>query len=135
MKKSISIILTTHMILWVAILLISVVMRFTYSAPDADPLDFELSRGVYNVFIVVALLGIINAAILFFSSRTISNASGAMHKRQRIAFCFSLAATVILYLFDILIFVVKSDILLVLPAIWLLCELCCGIVFAVSKER
>lgn len=134
-EKSISIILITHMILWVAILLISAVTGLTYSDPDAEPLDFYLSRAVYNLFIILALLGIINAAVLFFSSRAISNASGAMHKRKRIAFCFSLAATIILYLFDILLFVVKSDVLLVLPAICLLCELCCGIVFAVSKER
>lgn len=136
MKKSAHIVFALHMILWVIILLISVVMRFTYSAPEMDPLDFELSKGVYNAFIIVASLGIINAAILFFSLRAVSSVSGEKHKRQRIvAFCLSLIATILFYSSAILIFIINSDILLVLPVAWLLCELCCGVMFAVSKER
>ena len=137
MKKSAHIVLALHMILWVIILLISVVMRFTYrAAPEMDPLDFALSKGVYNVFIIVASLGIINAATLFFSLRAVLSVSGEKHKRQRIvAFCLSLIATILFYSSAILIFIINSDMLLVLPVAWLLCELCCVVMFAVSKER
>ncbi len=136
MKKIAHIILALHMILWVVILLISVAMKFTYSAPEMDPLDFELSKGVYNAFIIVALLGIINASILFFSLRAVSSVSGEKHKRQRIvAFCFSLIATILFYSFAVLLFIINSDILLVFPVAWLLCELCSGVMFAIAKER
>ena len=136
MKKSAHIVLALHMILWVIILLISVVMRFTYSAPEMDPLDFELSKGVYNAFIIVASPGIINAAILFFSLRAVSSVSGEKHKRQRIvAFCLSLIATILFYSSAILIFIINSDIFLVFLVAWLLCELYSGVMLAVSKER
>lgn len=129
MKKVVHIVLASHMVLWVIFLLVSVVMRFTYSAPEMEPLDFELSKGVYNAFAIVAALGIINAAILFFSFRAVSRDSSVTHKRRKIvAFCFSLIATFLFYLSAILIFIINSDILLFLPVAWLLCELCCVIV-------
>lgn len=136
MKRVAKIVSVLHMIAWVINLLIVAVEGFTYSGtPEMEPLEIALTKGVYIVFMILASMGSINAAILFFSLRAVLRDPGVKHKKTKnVAFCFSIIATVLFYSFAILPFIIRSDIFLVLPAAWLLCELCCGVMFAVSKK-
>lgn len=138
MKKATHIVLIVHVIFWSFFLLASIVerIRFAHSPAEMEPLDLLLSKGAYNTFIVLALLGIFNAGLLLFSARPILKNVDVKDKRKRkVAFWFSLTAAILFYLFIVLLFANGSDKLLILPIAWLVCELCCGVSLAVSKKK
>ena len=135
-KRGIVIASMMHLILWTVFLLASVIMRFAYHAPEMEPLDFALSKGVYNAFIIVAVAGIINATVLFLSVRTISLHLNTKGKGKRVAaLCISTIATILYYSSVALLFFVNADIVIIAPIAWLLCELCCCILLAFSAKR
>lgn len=137
MKKKSGLVLASfvHLILWTIFLLVSVVLKFAYHAPEMEPLDFTLSKGVYNAFIIIAVVAVINATVLFLSLRAVSSISEKKNKNKRIiALCFSAAASVAFYLFTVLLFVIPSDAIIVIPIAWFLFELCCGVLLIVSAK-
>lgn len=83
-KRVINIISSLHIVIWVLSLLVSVVLKLTYSDTDMEPLEFALSKGVYNVFILVAIVGIINATTLFLSLRSVLGCPDGNNKTKRI---------------------------------------------------
>ncbi len=83
MKKIFRVLLTVHLAFWVLALLLSIVRRVTYTAPDAEPLDYFLSQGIYNVFILIGAVGSINAAMLFCACVAPGN-SAESHKKMQI---------------------------------------------------
>ncbi len=136
-KKGITIASVVHLILWVIFLPISVVEKFKFinNPPEMEKLEFAMSKGAYNVFIITAVAGIITATVLFLSLRAVFHCTDVKLKRKRIsALCFSALATISFYLFVMgLLNILKSDVLLILPIVWLLCELCCGALLIISK--
>ena len=135
-KRVLTVASVVHLIFWIIVMLVSVVQRFTYRAPEKEPLDFFLSRGVYNVFILVAAVGIVNATVLFFSLRAVSRCPNGEHRRKRsAALWLSVAATVLFYLSAVLIFLVRSDAVVVVPIVWLLCELCCSVLLLIPQRQ
>lgn len=135
-KRIITIASLVHLVLWAIFMLVSFVSRFTYSASDKEPLDAALSQGVYNVFIIVAIVGTINATVLFFSLRAVSLCSNGEYKGMRIvALCFSMIATILFYSAFALLFISASDTFFVFPVVWLFFELCCGVLLIISKRR
>lgn len=136
MKKRVFLILSmVHLILWIAFLLISVLAKFTYRAQNLDPLDFALSKGVYNVFVIVAVAGIINATVLFLSLRALSNLNPKCKGKRIAALCFSTIATILFYSFAVLLFFINTDKVVIIPIIWLLCELYCCLLLVLSGNN
>ena len=145
MKKIAKIVSVLHMIAWVINLLLLVVKTFTYSGtPEMEPLEIAFTIWGYIDLTIIAFIGCINAAILFFSLRAVLRDPGVKHKKtKKVAFCFSIIATVLVYSAVIMLSINKPDsflfyksyVILALPPAWLLCELCCGIMFAVSKAK
>ena len=125
-----------HIILWIIILLASVVGRLTYRGePEMEPLDFALSKGVYNVFVIVAICGLFTAILLFLSLYAIKRHQGSEHKRTRlVTLCFSVIATVLFYVSTVSIFAIRSDYVLIVPILWILCELTCGVLLLIPKR-
>lgn len=125
-----------HLILWSVFLLASVIMRFAYRAPDLEPLDYALSKGMYNIFIIVAVAGVTNATVLFLSVRAVSLHLNTKGKGKRAAaLCISAIATILYYTSVALIFLVNTDIVVIASIAWFLCELCCGILLSFSGNR
>lgn len=136
MKKRIFMILSmVHLILWIVFLLASLTAKFTYHAPNTDPLDFALSKGVYNAFIMVTAAGIVNAVILFFSLRgVLLHPKTENRKKQIAAFYVSVLATILFYSSAAMIFLVNTDIIVILPIVWFVCVLCCSILLVFSAK-
>lgn len=124
-----------HLFLCLAFLLVSVVLSLTYSAPGMEPLEFALSKGIYTVFVFVAVIAVVNATMLFLSLRAVFLRDEEEHKRKRkIALCCSGIATVLFYLSAVLIFVINSDAIIIVPLAWLLCEVCSGVLLICSAK-
>jgi hypothetical protein len=138
-KKGITIASVVHLILWVIFLPVSVVEKFKFinstPPPEWNSLDFAIAKGISNMFIITAVAGIITATILFLSLRAVFRCMDVKLKRKRIsALCFSTIATISFYLFVMgVLNILNSDVLLLLPIVWLLCELCCGALLIISK--
>ena len=137
MKKRLFVILSiVHVIWWIVFLLISIFAKFTYQAPNADPLDFALSKEMYNVFILAALAGIVNAVVLHVSLDDFFLDSKAENKRKRItAFCVALLTTVLFYLALVMFFLVNTDVVLIMPIIWFVCLLFCIVLLMLPPNR
>lgn len=137
MKKRVFLILSmVHLILWITFLLISVLARFTYHAQNLDPLDFALSKGVYNVFILAALAGIVNAVVLHFSLHGILLHSKAVNQKTRItAFCVAVLATILFYSSVVMIFLINTDIIVIMPIVWVFCLLCCSVLLMLAAKK
>lgn len=128
-NKGIVIASGVHLIIWAIVMLASIVESFTYNEPTAEPLNFALSRCIYNIFIIISAAGIINVTVLFLSLRGICD----KQKRKKItSLCFSVTATIFFYLSAVLVFVIQSDLVIIFPIICLLLELCCGALLPVS---
>ena len=128
MKKwqGIKIAAVVHTLLWVVVLAICVIGRLTFRGdPGMEPLELMMSKGIYNVFIIIAVAGIVNSALLSFSLRTVL--APVITKRkvlEKTALAFAMIANILFYLFAILLFLINSDALIVIPIIWLICVFC-----------
>ena len=97
-----------------------------------EPLELMMSRGIYNVFIIIAVAGMVNSALLSFSLRTVL--APAITKRkvlEKVALAFAIIANILFYLFAILLLLINSDALMIIPIIWLLCVFCSCIMLIV----
>ena len=111
---------TIHFILWLFLLLASIIEKYTFRAPEMEPLDFALSKAMYNVFIIVAAAGVMNAAILLLSFHP-------RNEKRNAARRLAVTATILFYSSAVLIFLINTDAVVIVPIAWLFCELCCGI--------
>lgn len=134
-KQVILIASLVHLILWTLFLLVSVVEKLTYQVPDMEPLQFALSKGVYNVFIIVAIAGIVNSTVLHLSLCVNSSTLNMKCKRIRVsALYFSAIATILFYSSAVLLFLINTDVIVIFPIAWFFCELCCGVLLVFSLK-
>ncbi|MBE6947796.1 MAG: hypothetical protein E7454_06070 [Ruminococcaceae bacterium] len=135
-KRIVFIASLVHLILWGILLLVSVIEQQTFYAPEMEPLAFAMKKGILTVFSIISAVGIITAAVLFLSLCAISSQRNTRCKGRRItALCFSATATILFYSTIVLLFTIDKDILFILPIMWLLCELCCGILLVCSVKK
>lgn len=125
-----------HLILWIALLLISVVVRVTFNAPESEPLDYELSKGVYNAFIIVSLAGILTSTLSFLTVKHMKNPLRKEKKGFDILLrSFVVAACVMFYVSCVLIFVINEDAVIIAPILWMICVVFCSAMLIVSKTK
>lgn len=121
-----------HTTLWIVILLISIIGRAVYKDPEMEPLDFLLSKGVYNAFILVAATGLFNAILLLFSLRSVlTTAITKSRVLEKTALFFSIITNMLFYLSVILVFLMKTDAVMIVPIVWALCAVCCFVILIV----
>lgn len=135
MKKIFRVLLTVHLAFWVLALLLSIVRRVTYTASDAEPLDYFLSQGIYNVFILIGAVGSINAAMLFCACVAPENSAESHKKCRSVALWLTYLATLLFYASIVLLFLIQSDFVILAPAAWLLCEVCSGVLLVASRNK
>ncbi len=140
MKKTFKIASLVHLILWIGFLILSIVGRVTFKAPDAEPLDYTLSIGMYNFFTVAAIAGILTALSPYMSVSHMCNplvfTNSIFHK---LALLFSVLTIITFYLFLIMlplnININEIIVLLVLPAIWISFLVISYVMFILSKRK
>lgn len=134
-----------HLVLWGVLLVVSAIDLLAvlcFPPMDTDmPLGYHLEKGILFLVTIVALVGVINGLLLFFSVRgAVASRSDGSRGKSTAALCLSLAATVAYYAFFILLFVVNKDwiqpYLLILALVWLVCAVCGGVLLVTpSYER
>lgn len=126
-------------VLWLTMLIISVIAQILYAVPDEEPLDFTLSKGVYNVFLLISFLGFISSFMLLLSLSAFYKRRNSDQKKQRTLKNITLAATImdnlLFYLSIGLIFLVNSDAIIFAPFIWCLCSIICAVLLIVLKIK
>lgn len=141
MKKwqAIKIASVVHTLLWAVILAICVIGRLTVQRDPGimEPMDFYFTKGIYNVFIIIAAAGIFNAALLSLSLRFVS--ADAITNRKvlgKVTLAFSILSNILFYLSAFLILYVNRDAVIFVPILWILCAFCSGFMLIVlGTER
>lgn len=136
--KRLKILSIIHSTLWFAFFTLSIIAKYFYNAPDADPVDFALSKGVYNAFIFIAVMGLFSSMVLSISMYVVSK-----HKLTKKSFLkkatltISILTNLLFYISIYLLFVINSDSILVIPVIWGLCVITCLVllIIIIRNER
>ena len=138
MKKSSGVIIAAavHTILWIVVLLVSVVGKITFNAPEMEPIEFALSKEVYNVFIIIAAAGVLNSALMLFSLYSASTASITKSKvLAKLAIVFSAVTNILFYLSVVLIFNINTDAVIIAPIVCAVFAACCCIILIVLRTK
>lgn len=114
-------------VFWFVVLLMSVVGKLTYHAPDAEPLDFALSQGVYNVFILIAAMGLLSSVLLSLSLCTFKSTL------KIFTLGVSVLTNILFYLFIVLLFVVNKNPIFIALFLWIFCAVACIVLLIKEK--
>ncbi len=132
-----SICLTTF---WGIVLIASVVAQCYYTSTDLDTIDYALSKSMYNVFIIVAILGILSSLLLIASISVLKrwdSPSVITITNKSVVIISSVCANVIFYIFLFLLFFVNYDILLFILPVWLISTIisACSLIVVLRKRQ
>lgn len=122
MKKVFRTAAFVHWLLWCGFLVISVLGRIGFRGDGLEPLDYALSKGIYNVFILVALAGVLTSLLLV----------GCIN--NTLLRSISVLTCILFYLCVVLLFTVSRDAVCG-PAIalWALSVTVCTAMLLISK--
>ncbi len=123
------------MIFWAVFLPISIIGRITFNAPELEPLDYFMTKGMYNVFILFAIAGVLTSVLLFLAARQLSN---LLHKENKILTALlktaATAECVMFYVSCLFMLIINKDALAIASVIvWLVCVVLCSVMLIVSK--
>ncbi len=134
MKKVFDNLIKIHLAFWAALFPISVIARITFKSQGFEPLEYALDRGMYNVFILISLAGVLTSALLFLSVRHLNN---PLHKTNKVLnLLLKATATmecVMFYASCFLMFAINKDSVIIAPILWIMCIVLCSAVLIVSK--
>lgn len=135
-RNGIRIASVAHTILWIAVFVISIIGRLAYKDPEMEPLELFLTKGVYNAFIIIAAAGILNSALLLFSLRSIAVTAITKSKGlEKMAMVFSVLSNILFYLSAVLIFYINTDVIIIVPVMWVLCAFCSCVILIVLRGK
>ena len=127
MKKAVTVvyILSVVLIALFSVVLIASIIGKMFSAPDgSEPLDIIFSKGIYNIFIILALTGILNSILLFVCIRFFAKRKLYSIKNKNIfksiPFISAALCNLLFYLFAVIVFTSHSYIMLAIPIVWVI---------------
>lgn len=119
--------------LFSVVLIASIIGKMFYTAPEgSEPLDTILSKGIYNVFIILAIAGVLNSLLVLVCLHSFNKYKEYFPREYNIfksvPFTSVVLCNSLFYLFAAFIFTSESYFSLAFPIVWMISF----IVFAVS---
>ena len=120
MLKVISTILTA---IWFIVLIISIIAKSCFKAPGLDPVDYALSKSMYNVFIIMAIMGMLSSLLMTISLEKFKKLGNSSHNcincKKALLVSVTLA-NLLFYIFFALTFCLRSDTVLIVIVLWVI---------------
>lgn len=136
MKKGLKILSIVGSALWMMFLVISLIAMFMYKDPEADAIDFALSKAVYNVFILVAAIGLFNSTLTSLCLYSVFNANTSEKSiLKKVTLCALAMTNLLFYASICLIFVVNNDVVIIAPIMWALCAAGCLVLLVLLRRK
>ena len=124
-KKVIQTVSAGFTVLWFVLFAISVAAGILYTDPEAEPLEFFLSKGIYHVFILTALMGLISSGMLSLSLRV----------GKTVTILAAVMDNLLFYLSVGLVFRVRNDAVIIAPLMWCVCSAVCIVLLVIQLHK
>lgn len=137
MKKALKIASIAHIVVWIVILFALVVQRLIYvTPPDYDAISDIIEKGLFTLFIGIAVFEVLNSVLLSACLRTFFDSYVSKLKvLKNTALWFSVLTNLLPYLSVCLLFAMDFKNVLIVPIIWVICTLVSLVLFIVLKVK
>lgn len=122
---------------WLVIFLISIFQYFFFEAPsNTEPLDAFMTRGMYLVFALYAVMGALSAVLFKISFKSVvEDGSSPKNTLKKVALGISVFVNILFYAVFASVLLQLGDYMFIVMLLWLLCAIANAVMLLISKAK
>lgn len=137
MKKTINIAALVITGFWLVVFLISIFGYFFFKAPaNTEPLDAFMTKGIYIVFALYAVMGALSAVLFKLSFKSaIGDGSSPKTTLKKVALGISVFVNILFYAIFASVFLQLGDYMFIVMLLWLLCAIANAVLLLLTRKK